>query len=268
MTIITKKRLTISLGVLLFAAIVIWYFFPVFVNKWFMYQTAGFTKYVAVSPTYIEKLPESPKNWDKITIDALSFKLPISEYKKIRGVDNFIYFTSDAGTFLVSDIAPSEELTKIMKEKNLRYPFISYEDRLATVKSLPSDISFFNSRRKNVQGAFNQYFKFLSVSLGGIAEIDIVNPELLKAIIIKSEYRDKYNYSATATVYSQNDKMSFDIMLKNYKDKQILDAHLLQILGSLQVPDHQLSIQTVKQDIQTIVNKYKRTEQFAQPDSQ
>ena len=183
-------------------------------------------------------------------------------WKKISGCENLIYFVSESGTIVIHDIAPSKDLLGIIQEKNLKYPIISYQDRLAILESLPSDISIFNPRSKNQQSHVNQILKAIRIEAiniprGGLIEINIVDPKILKAICIKSE--QKKGFSAFVRIYSQNEAMSFSVMLKNYEDKRSLDTDLLRILGSIKVPDHPLNIETVKKDINAIIDKYNKT---------
>ena len=226
--------------------------------KWFVY-TCDIEKYLKVTPAYLNNLISPPQKWEEIIIGELSFKVPISTFKKISGCENLIYFVSESGTIVIHNIAPSKDLLGIIQEKNLKYPIISYQDRLAILKSLPSDISIFHSRSKNQQSYVNQILKPMSFPGGGLIEINIVDPKILKAICIKSEQGDKKGFSAFVDIYSQNEAMSFSVMVKNYEDKRALDTDLLRILGSIKVPDHPLNIETVKKDINAIIDKYNKT---------
>jgi hypothetical protein len=199
--------------------------------------------------------PTPPKDWDNIRIGELSFELPKSKYKKIGGAENHIYFIGETGTIVISDLTPSKELMKVVEEKNLKYPLVDYQEQIATLKSSPADISFFKSRSTNEQSATNQILKAVSIPFGGFREINIVNPKILKAIIIKSEYRDKYGFSANISIYSQNEAASFSFMLKDYRNEDSFDADLLRILGGIKMPNHQLDPVTVKNDIAQIVRK-------------
>jgi len=253
----TKKRLFISLGLLSLLSLIIWYFFPVFVNKWFIYES-GFKKYLNVTPTYIDKLPEPPKEWATLSIDKLVLKLPISKYKIISGRDTYLNLASEAGSLVIYDIALSKELAKMMKEKKIGYPFTSYEKRLGVVKSLPSNVSFMNSRSKNEQSSANLILKAVGIPMDGLDEVRIVNPKLLKAICTISQKGEK-GYSASVDLYSQSEKMSFSMLLFHYKDKAMLNSDLLSILSGVRLPNQPTDVEKVGKDIDVIVNKYKKT---------
>src|SRR4030065_1595741 len=96
MTIITKKRLIIALGVLLTFALVIWYFFPFFMGKWFLYQNDKVKAYLTMQPTYIETLPPVPKEWTDLHLGGITLELPLPRYQKIRGLETQIYFMSES----------------------------------------------------------------------------------------------------------------------------------------------------------------------------
>jgi hypothetical protein len=257
----TKKLIAISLSLLTVASLFIWYFFPVFVAKWLLYNNADLQRYLNVSPTYSDKLPESPAEWDRISIDTLSLKLPISKYKRISGKETYLNLVSDQGSLTIFDLAPSAEALKMIKEKKLKYPFVSYEDTLAIVKSLPADISFLNAREKNKRSSANLILKAIGIPTGGLGEVRIVNTEILKAICIISEKGER-GFSAVVDLYSQNENMTFTILLTHYKDKTEMSSDILNILGGIRLPNQPLDIETVKKDIDTIVKKYKTSEQL------
>lgn len=261
----TKKFIVISLGLLSVALLFIWFFFPVLMSKWFMYKSADLQTYLNVSPTYIKELPESPPEWNSISIGKLILKLPMSKYKKISGNENYINLVSDQGSLVIYDLAPPVELLKMIKEKELKYPLVSYENRLAILKSLPADISFLNSRSKNERSSVNLILKAIGIPVGGLGEVRIVDPKILKAICIISEKSEK-GFSAIVELYTQNESMNFTIMLVNYKDKTVLNSDLLSILGGVRLPNQPLDYETVKKDINAIVNKYKKTEQLNRGD--
>jgi hypothetical protein len=60
-------------------------------------------------------LETPPKEWKDITIDKLTMKLPLSEYSKVGGKENFIRFISGTEYLLVSDIGPSKEIQRMTK---------------------------------------------------------------------------------------------------------------------------------------------------------
>ena len=247
----TKKILASSVAILLLTAIIIWYLFPVLIAKWFMYYV-DVNKAFEVVPQLIENLPSPPANWENVSIDTLELKLPISEYKKVHGEGRYINFVSDRGLLLIYDLDPSMNLT-------------NYEDRLSIFKALPRDVSFFSSREKNEKYSANLILKAISLPHGG--EVEIVNSEKLKAICIISEKDDK-GFSAIATLYGPKEAMAFSLMFTHYKDKAILKTDLLNVLAGIRMPDQPLQFAKAENDINTIVKKYKKTEQNAQPDSQ
>ena len=263
----TKNLLIRSFGLLSLVAVIIWYLFPVLMAKWLIYQDPGLAKYLHITPTYQDYLPPMLNDWDNIRIGDLSVKLPISKYKEIFGKEDHITFVSDQGSLVFLDLVPSAELLKVLKDRKLKYPYVSYEDRLAIVKSVPADISFFNSRGKNERSSANLILKAVGIPTGGLGEVRIVNNGMLKAICIISEKREK-GFSVVADVYSMNESMTFTILLTHYKDKTSMNADLLNILEGIRLPNQPLDREIVKKDINAIVSKYKKPEQDAQPDSQ
>lgn len=247
----TKKILGSAVAVLSLTTIIIWYLFPVLVAKWFMYYQKVNTSFEVV-PQLIERLPTPPADWKDISLDTLQMKLPISEYNKIHGKGQFINFVSDKGSLLIYDLDPSMKL-------------MTYEERLSIFKALPRDLSFFGPRNNNEKYSANLILKAISLPHGG--EVEFVNSEKLKAICIISEKDDK-GFSGMATLYGPKESMMFSLMFTHYKDKDILKTDLLNILAGISLPDQPLQLAKVESDINTIVNKYNRTEQNAQPDSQ
>jgi len=258
MKIITKKKLGISFGLLAIITLVVWYFYPLLLNRWVTQKNADAQKYLRMMPTYMEELPAPPKEWTVISIGEVALKLPISKYNEISGGKTNIRFLGNDGSVLINDIAPPKELLKVLSENKLKYPHLSFQERKAILKSLPSDISFFNSRSNNVQSSLNQTLKFISIPQGGFDEVRIVDSGLLKAICIISEKREK-GYHAFVDVYSQNESSFFSIFLMRYKDKKTIDADLRNILGSIKITNNPTDIETATRDIQAIVRKYHKT---------
>ena len=252
----------ISLGLLAVLSLAIWYLLPVLSNKLFMFQNHDCQKYLSVAPTYMENSAAAPKEWTEISIGELVLKLPISRYKKIYGNDFFISFMSEDGSILINNIAESRETVDSKPEDIAKYPMIHFEERMAILKSLPDDISFFKSRSRNARSSDNQILKFIEIPKGGLGELRIVNSKVLKAICAISEKGDNC-YNAFVDVYSHNDKMSFSIMLMQYKDKSILDADLRRVIAGIRMPDHPLDPATAKRDINSIASTYNRTRQSA-----
>ncbi len=259
----TKKLLAISLGLLSVVAIFSWYFFPVLMAKWFLYNNAGLQRYLNVSPTYIEKLPEPPEEWDRISIDTLTLRLPMSKYKKVSGIDNHVRLVSEQGSLLLLNLVPPVELLQLIRENKLKYPPVSYEDKLAILKALPSDISFLNSRSKNRRNSVNLILKNITIHSIGLGDVLVVNPRILKAICVLSEKREN-GFTAIVDVYSQNENVILHFMLLNYNDKAALNSDLLSLLGGIRMPDQPLDAVKVINDIDTIVKGYKGTEEGAQ----
>jgi hypothetical protein len=238
----TKKILVSSVVVLSLTAIIIWYFFPILIAKWFMFDHKV-NKSFEIVPHLIERLPMPPTDWGNISIGALKLRLPISEYNKIYGKGQYINFISDRGSLLIFDLDPSVKL-------------MNYEERLAIFKALPRDISFFSSRNKNEKYSTNLILKTISLPHGG--EVDFINSEKLKAICIISE-KDEKGFSAIATLYSPNEAMAFSIMFTRYMDITALKTDLLNILAGIIMPDQPLEAEKVGNDINTIIKKYNRT---------
>jgi len=233
----------------------IWFLYPFLTYKFFIYSVKELRPYSEIKPTYIENLLSPQKDWDEINIGELRFKLPLQKCVKVFDGNNFIVFKFESGVLSINEIAPTKEIIEILDEKKINYPVISYPQYLAIFKSTPSDISLFNTRSKNKQASANQILKVLRVPSVGLHEINIVNPDILKAICLKSEAR-KRGYTASVHIYSQNEAMSFHIMLMNYNDKDRLDTDLIKILGGLNVPNHPLDIEIVEKDIKEIIEKF------------
>ena len=247
----TKKILVSSVAILSLTAIIVWYLFPVLIAKGFMYS-CKVTKSFEVMPHTIESLPAPRSDWEDISIDTLKIKLPISEYKIIHGKGQFLNFGSDKGAILIYDLDPSMKL-------------MTFEERLSIFKTSPHDLSLFNSRANNEKYSANLILKAISLPHGG--EVEVVNSEKLKAICIISEKDDK-GFSGIATLYGPKEAMVFSLMFTHYKDKAILKTDLLNILAGIRMPDQPVQFAKAENDINTIVKKYKKTEQNAQPDSQ
>lgn len=254
----TKKILYYSVSTLVVVSLTIWFFFPVLTYK-FIYSEAKLQKQLSIRPTYIEKLQVPPTEWNNIAIGGLTLKVPIYKFKKVSGSENQISFRSQESTILIFDITPSKELLKLIEEKKVQYPFTPLLTKLDIVNSSPSDISFFNARSKNERSMTNQILKAISIPSGGLGEVLIINPEVLKAVCIISEDEDNKGYSAIVDIYSNNEAVSFGLMLLRYKDKISLQHDLLSILGSVRVPNQLLDLEAVKKDIAVVVKKYNKT---------
>ena len=101
---------------------------------------------------------------------------------------------------------------------------------------------------KAIGGPIYRFTKILSVNTG-----------TLKAICTISEKQEK-GYTARAEVFSQNEAVSFTIMLKDYKEVALLESDLFGILAGISMPDRLPDEEQVNKDIKRIVTKFnKRT---------
>jgi hypothetical protein len=258
-----QKILWVSLGLLSIISIAGWYYFPYLAYK-FTNTNEKYEKYLRIKPTYINNLIIPPHEWDDIQLGGISIKLPTYKCNKIDGQNNSIRFAFGSEQVIVSDIAPTKDLLDVIEKNKLKYPTVSYQDRVAVFKSSPTDVTIFNSRSNNMQAYVNQTLKFISVPIGGISEIYIIKPEIIKAVFFISEKR-KNGYSAFADIYSQNERNFFTIMLRNYSDKNVLMSDMLTILGGITVSDHVTEIEKSKEDINTVVRKYAKTQPAPRP---
>ncbi len=124
------------------------------------------------------------------------------------------------------------------------------------LKSVPTDVSIFHTRGKNMEGFSNQILKFISIPTGGLSESLIIDPKVLKAICLISEKREN-GYSALAEIYSNNEAIPLNITLIRYNEKRALKRDLLRILASIKVPNHPLDIEVVRKDIDALSEKYR-----------
>jgi hypothetical protein len=264
-----KKKLIISVVVLSFVSLTIWYFFPLLTGKLFIYKSSSLQKkHLNIRPIYVKELPKPPATWESISIDTFVIKLPISTFNEIRGKDDqYITFASDRGVLSFGSLVPSEELLKILKEKDLKYPPVSFEEDLAVSKVLPADLSFFSSRDENRKISANLINKAILFNPDYYGELLVVNSDVLKAICLISE-KIKNGYMASVDLYSPNGTVFITMTLYYYKDKTTLESDILGILGGLTMPSQPLQAEQVKKDISTIVNRYNKTEQMARPDGE
>jgi len=254
----TKKILLISLAVSLFASLTIWYFFPMLKGQMFIYTRGSLKGYLNVHPTYIKELPKPPATWDNISIDALVVKLPISKFNKISGREDYISFASDQGVLDFVSLVPSKELLKTLKERNLKYPLLSFQEKLMVLKVLPGDLSFFNSRDRNKEITANLINKASLFAPDHFGELFIVSTDMLKAICLISE-NGKNGYNAVVDLYSPNEAAFVEMALFWYKERTALKSDLLSILGGLTMPNQPLQAERVKDGISAIVNKFSKT---------
>ncbi len=252
-----KKIIAISSGSILAAALCVWYFFPVLKANLVWYRNSVIRHYLNSAPSPITALKEPPDEWKDIAVGDLTMKLPMAEYTKVGGKETYVYFMSNTGVLLVSDIVPSEEMLRMIKEKKLKYPLISYREELAIFSSTPTDISFFNSRNKNATALRNQTLKAVAMPKGGLSKVLTVNAGTLKALCILSEKNDK-GCQAIAHVYSQNEEASVSLIFNYYKDKTTLEADLLAVLGGIKMPAHPGDPDQVSRDINSIVTQFNK----------
>ncbi|HMK76717.1 MAG TPA: hypothetical protein VK568_11130 [Thermodesulfobacteriota bacterium] len=258
----TKRIIGISFTVLLVVALCAWYFYPVYVYKFFFYRDDSLRKYLEIAPVEITALKPPPREWNTISIGGLTLKLPMSRYKHIRGEKGYLpylYCTSEKGSLGIIDIVPPKEILKLVEEKKLPYPTVPYQERLAVLKSTPADISIFNSRSKNKDALLNQILKAIGAPIYRFTKILSVNTGTLKAICTISE-KQKKGYTARADVFSQNEAVSFSVMLKDYKEVALLESDLFGILAGIKMPDRLPDEEQVGKDIKKTVSKFnKRT---------
>lgn len=255
----TRRIIGISFGLLLVVALFAWYFFPFYMFKLFFYRNDSLRKYLEITPVEITALKPPPKEWNTIVVDGLTLMLPMPRYKNAQGKETYLYFTSETGSLLITDIVPPKEILKLVKENKLMYPAVSYQYELAIFKSTPADISFFNSRSQNERASANQVLKAIGVPLYRFTKILAVNTGILKAICTISEKLEK-GYTARVQAYNQNESVSVTIMLKDYKEVALLESDLFGILGGIRMPDHIPDTEQTDKDIKNIVTKFnKRT---------
>lgn len=245
----TKSKWIIWSTVLVLLAFFVWYTFPLIVYYSFIKE-----KVSNISLKYIDTLPNALIEWDEIDIGGLRFRMPMFKCKKVGGSEKLRYITFDFGTYhlIISDIAPTEEMASILKNKNIKYPTISYLRYLDIVNSSPSDISITNPRSVNMEGVANQILKGMMTNL---YEIDIINPKVLKAICQKM-VSDKGLYSALVVIYNQNETVCFTMLFGGYRDKNLLQSDLLQILGGIRIPSQRLNIEEVEKGIREVISIY------------
>jgi hypothetical protein len=154
----TRRIIIVSFAILLAVALCAWYFYPVYMYKLFFYRDDSLRKYLEITPVEISALKPPPKEWDTIPIDGLTLKLPMSRYKHVQGRDTYpyLYCTSEMGSLVIIGIVPPKEMLKLVKENKLPYPEVSYQEKLSVLKSIPADISIFNSRSRNKHAFTNQ----------------------------------------------------------------------------------------------------------------
>ena len=258
-----KKIVTTSICVVTVAATFIWYFFPVLAGKWFIYNNSTLHRELNVRPANIDKLPAStPDKWEKISIDTLYFSLPMYRFNKIKvtSISTGIGFISDQGNVFLPTLVPSIELLKTLKEKEMKYPIMSYKEFLAEFSTIPDDISFFNSRSENKTIYNNLTLKLIAIPASGLNDVIAVNSSNLKVICIMHETQ-KNGFGATLILYNQTENMTFDMTLAGYKNPDMLHSDILNILGSIKMPEQPLNSERVKTDIESITRIYNLTTQ-------
>ena len=261
----TKKILWVSLGMVAAIAIAGWYFFPIYMYR-LSYQNDDLKmKYLGLKPRHVDNLAVPPQDWSNIKLGGISLKIPLYRFNKIEGSDTSLSLRSDSEMLSISDLAPSQEMMEVIKQQKLKYPLLSFQERIAVLTSLPTDVSLHNSRKHNMEGFKNQILKFLSVTTGGWSEIYIYNSNNLKAIAAISERREKSDYSANVEVYSQKEKAYFSMMLMKYKDREALKNDLEKLLGGVSVSDQPNDLAVAKNDINTFVNQYGRSQPAPRP---
>jgi hypothetical protein len=251
-----KKILWVSFGLLSVVTIAFWYIFPILAYKFNYQHDALKMKYLAIKPTHADILYAPPQDWTDLQIGGIGMKIPLNRFYKIEGADTYVKFYSPQEILVIGDLAPSNELLDVARKEKMKYPLLSFRDRTAALESLPTDTGLFKSRKHNMEALTNQMMKFLSVTAGGISEIEIFNLKNVKAIIIISEKREKYGFSAHVEIYSQNERALFSMMLAKYKDKESLKNDLGKLLGGVRISDQPNDLAVAKKDINTFVRKH------------
>ena len=255
-----KKVLVISISVVTVTAILLWYFLPVIAGKWFIYKNTEYLHQLNARPSIIDKLPtSSPDEWENISIDTLSLSLPIHRFNKINVNHDLFSLLSDQEAIVIYDLDPTAEFQQIIETPS-KFPINSYEDKFAILNTQPDDISFFKSRKENLNSCINLVRKLISIPISSIDDIIAVNSLNLKAICIMHEKRER-GFSATITLYNQRENMTFDITLVGYKTSPMLHSDILNILGSIKMPSQPLNAERVQADIEFISRKYKLIKQ-------
>ena len=225
-------------------ALLAWYFFPVLMYNWFWYQNDIFHNYLSVTPVSIIDLKNPPQDWKNIFIGGLTIEIPVHEYTRVCSGETYFSFISNSGSFHVFIEKPNPQM-------------LTYQDEFEVLNSTPADISFFNSRRKNMAAASNQVSKAIAIPNGGLRKILSVNTERLKALSMLSEKRDK-GYHATTDLYIQNGEVSFRFIFNDYNEKIRLEEDLIAFFGGIKVPDQIKSLDQIRKDIEAIVKRYNK----------
>lgn len=185
-------------------------------------------------------------------------KLPLEQYKNVKDIGYDIRFISDKGVLFVSDIVPYLGLMdNLIKEGKMTYPYVSYNDQVAYYSSTPADISFLNSRSKNMSAFSNQILKIIGIpsGIGGLREILIINSGKLKARCLIGETSDK-GCRAWLDLYNSKENVSISLAFLKYQDIATLKTDMLNVLGGIKMPDQLPDRNQVKKDIKAIVTKY------------
>ena len=239
-----KQIIAISTGLVLIAGLLFWYFLPVFAGKWLIIKNPEFRHELSSRPSRVNKLPASPDDWDSISIDTLSLKLPMDRFSKIKFPDNSSFIlTSDQGGIAINfDNMAS---------------FLPYEEDLAILNTIPDDISFFKPRNKNLVNSTNLILKVLRIPAHhDLTDVFTVNSLNLKAICIMN---DVAGLGATINIYNKTENVFFTVNLLRYKNQDMLRSDILSILGSIKLPDAPLNSEQVKADIVSIGREYNLT---------
>jgi hypothetical protein len=253
----TKIIILISSCSLLFVALFVWYFFPVLAYKWLWHANSKeFENYLNLKPVVIKKLNDPPQEWQKMDIGGIFIKLPLSKYKKIISTDHSTIIFSGKEVLMISNIVQTKEIEEMIQRKEMKYPFVSYKERLNIINSTPADISFFNSRDKNMSGFINQELKIMSISIGGLSKTYIVDTENLKAVCEISEKREK-GYLANVSIYNKNENMFFSLIF-NSKDLDALESDIFAILGGIKMPEKTPEKEQVVRDIDNLIGMFNK----------
>jgi len=247
----TKRLILATVGTLAILALLVSYTWPVLGYALFIEP-----KVPQITPRHVATLPEAPAEWEVIDIAGLKLSLPIYKCKLVSGSEDvpLIGFSFESHRVIITDLAATEELAAVYKEKGISLPLLPYQQALGIANSSPSDISIFNTRGKNQEAVCNLVLKGM---MGENAyEIDVVDQPRLKAICWKMLTKGAYH--ASATIYNQSENNSLHIMVNGCGSKRELDAVLAKTLGGMRLPEEKLDLGAVREDIRKIIDTYQR----------
>ncbi len=253
-----QKFISLSLVLSIVLTASIWYFFPVLQYNWHVKRTLGdyINEQLSVTPICVSAVNVTSEEWNELNIGGFFFKVPKLEYKKVFSEGDRVYFFSEKGAFIVSYTGSKKESIDTI-EGGGSISFSSFREKAAILKSVPSDISIFNARNKNKQAWTYQHFKFMSLNVGKLIGMYIIDSKSLKATCMIYKMERKRYYYASADIYSNDEaKLLFNVSLSRYNKLRELKEDLLKSLSSIKVPALPLNIEIVRKDINEMPQKY------------